>query len=94
MERYEHKPRDFVGIVDPHWIYIGVGKREDFDKIAVPLVNHGENDRGYVLTKTVEQHGVQVVFQFWIKSRTDEAFIADSRKIRDGLSADTLLDDI
>jgi hypothetical protein len=94
MERFEHRPTEFAGIVDGRLIYIGVGKREDFDKIAVPEIDHGENDRGHVLTKTVAENGVQVVFQYWILSRTNEALIADSRKIREGLSADTLLDDI
>lgn len=69
MKRFEHRPRDFVGIVD--LIFIGVGKGEDFDKIAIPEIDHGEDDRSHVLTKTVASDGVQVVFQYWIKSRTD-----------------------
>jgi hypothetical protein len=80
MERFEHRPQDFVGIADGHLIYIGVGKREDFDKIAAPLIDHGENERGHVLSKTVKGDGVQVVFQYWLKSLTTDAVIADHKR--------------
>jgi hypothetical protein len=81
-ERFEYRPTNFVGIADGRSIFIGVGKREDFDKIAVPKIDHGENDHGHVLTKTVEGDGVQVVFQFWLKSLTADAMIADLKKKR------------
>jgi hypothetical protein len=52
-ERLEHRPRDFVRVVDSHLVLIGVAKREDFDKIAVPVIDHGADDSGHVLAKMV-----------------------------------------
>ena len=78
-ERFEPRSQDFILVTDGHFIYIGIGKQEDFDKIAVPMVDHGENDRGHVLAKTVVGGGVQVVFQYWLKSVTTDALIADKR---------------
>ena len=87
-ERLEHRPRDFVRVVDSHLILIGVAKREDFDKIAVPVIDHRADESGHVLTKMVESggSGVQIVFQYWLLSRTDTALalIADSKKEREG----------
>jgi hypothetical protein len=70
-EHLEHRLRDFIGVIDSHLILIGVAKREDFDKIAVPVIDHGADDCGHVLTKMVESggSGVQVVFQYWLLSR-------------------------
>jgi hypothetical protein len=56
-ERFEHRPRDFIGVIDSHLILIGVAKREDFDKIAVPVIDHGADECGHVLTKMVESGG-------------------------------------
>jgi hypothetical protein len=52
-----------------------VERREDFDRIAVPMVDNGENDVGHVLVKTVEENGVRVIFQYWLKSLTAEAYL-------------------
>lgn len=82
FERFRHEPADFVGVMDPRLIYVGVKRREDFDRIGTPAHDHGENDRGHVLTKVVEQDGVRVVFQYWLKTLTVEAIIAD-RKARE-----------
>jgi hypothetical protein len=81
-ERLEHRPRDFVRVVDSHLILIGVAKREDFDKIAVPGIDHGADDSGHVLTKMVESggSGVQVVFQYWLLPRTDAAVITGMQR--------------
>lgn len=81
MERFESKPFDFVSIACPTMVYIGVEKREDFDKIAAPCHDRGPNDSGHVLTKQVggfKPGEVTVVFQHWIKQKTVEALIADS----------------
>ena len=81
MERFEFKPSDFVSVASPTIVYIGVEKREDFDKIAAPRQDHGPNDDGHVLTKQVggfKSGEVTVVFQHWIKQKTVEALIADS----------------
>jgi hypothetical protein len=81
-ERFEHRPQVFVGVVGPHVIYVGIADRAQFDKIAAPCSDHGENDDGHVLVKSVQGYGVMVVFQYWLKSKTNEAFIADHRKRR------------
>jgi hypothetical protein len=45
------------------------------------IVLHGlaadsvENENGHVLLKTVEQDGTRVIFQYWLKSLTAEAYI-------------------
>lgn len=78
--RFESKPSDFVGIAGPTLVYIGVAKREDFDKIAVPCHDHGEDDGGHVLTKQVgdfKASEVTVIFQHWLKQKTTAAMLAD-----------------
>lgn len=41
--------------------------RRRFDEIARPATDHGENhDGSHVLSKTVEQDEVRVIFQFWV----------------------------
>ncbi len=41
---------------------------------------------GHVLTKSIEQNGVAVVFQFWLKSETEAALFArlDAERARTG----------
>lgn len=78
--RFESKPSDFVGIAGPTLVYIGVARREDFDKIAVPCVDNGLTEQGHVLTKTIgrfQAKEVTVVFQHWLKQKTLQAMIAD-----------------
>jgi hypothetical protein len=61
---------DFVGVTTRSYIFVGVGSRDEFDKIKRPFEDRGENEEGnHVLVKTVEQDGVHVVFQHWIKHR-------------------------
>lgn len=72
---FVHNPQTFVGVSHPNFIYVGVGSRDDFDRIGVPAIDHGENDVGHVLTKSVEENGVRVIFQFWLKSLTAEAYL-------------------
>jgi hypothetical protein len=85
MERFESKPIEFVSVATPTTVYVGIAKREDFDRIAAPCTDHGENDNGHVLTKKVGGFGadeVTVVFQHWIKQRTLEAWVADTEAQR------------
>lgn len=84
-ERFEHRPLDFVGIVSPRVVFIGVGDRAKFDMIDLPLIDHGENENGHCLTKSIQAPdltGALVVFQYWIKSRTTEALMADLARER------------
>lgn len=75
---FEHKPIKFVGTHLRDIIFVGVDDREAFDRIAVPVHDHGWNEEGHVLTKTVEQDlgtaKVRVIFQYWIKSLTTDAW--------------------
>lgn len=64
---------DFIGVVDERTVFVGIADREAFDKIALPVFDDGENENGHVLTKTVGTFGsgeVTVVFQYWLKSRS------------------------
>ncbi|SDG59755.1 hypothetical protein SAMN05216338_1001856 [Bradyrhizobium sp. Rc2d] len=61
---------DFVGVVTPTLIYVGVSSREEFDKILLPALDHGENDKGnHVISKSIKQGETQVIFQHWVKFR-------------------------
>jgi hypothetical protein len=78
--RFESKPCDFVGIAGSTLVYVGVGKREDFDKIALPCSDTGESHQGHVLTKTLggfRSSEVTIVFQHWLKQKTLEATLSD-----------------
>lgn len=60
---------DFVAVALPAVVYIGVASRAAFDKLDRPAIDHGEKPNGeHVITKTVEQDGVLVIFQHWVKS--------------------------
>lgn len=85
VERFEHRPMDFIGVALPTIIYVGIASREKFDKIAAPLQDHGENENGHVLIKTVgnmREDEVTVIFQHWIKSLTSKAMLEDRAKTR------------
>lgn len=58
--------RDFIGVSTPRWIYIGISDRAAFDRIDRPL-DHAEQAGTQVLTKTVEQDEVSVIFQHWLE---------------------------
>lgn len=79
-DRFEHDPQEFVEVADPKLIYVGLDSRTAFDLIARPCTDHCENEKGHVLFKTVEQAGVRVVFQYWLKSLTIEAITEDGRR--------------
>lgn len=59
--------RNFVGIPTGRTIYIGVADREEFDIIDRPMTDHSASGGNNVLTKSVEQDSVMVVFQHWIE---------------------------
>ncbi|QOZ25326.1 hypothetical protein [Bradyrhizobium sp. CCBAU 51753] len=80
----ESKPDfDFVGVYPGGTlIYVLMRKRDEFDLIALPVKDHGENDNGHVLSKTLCDGSMHIVFQFWLKERTIETIRADQDKIR------------
>jgi hypothetical protein len=56
-DQFVHNPQTFVGVAHSNFIYVGIERREDFDRIARPVEDNGENDVGHVLIKTVQQDG-------------------------------------
>lgn len=61
---------NFIGVASETLVYVGVADRAAFDRIGVPVRDHGENENGHVLSKTVGNFGrdeVTVIFQHWLK---------------------------
>lgn len=80
MERLQpaSNERDFVGVYPGGTlIYVLMKRRDEFDMIALPVRDSGENDNGHVLSKSLDQGGLCIVFQYWLKVRTIEAIRAD-----------------
>lgn len=77
--RFEHRPLQFVSVVAPNLIYVGIEKREDFDRISAPCTDSGENKNGHVLSKSGGGENGQpyVIFQYWLKSLTYDAIRSD-----------------
>lgn len=57
--------QNWVQVLGPTAIYVGIVDREEFDKIALPVRDAGANGGNKVLVKSMEQDGVMVVFQHW-----------------------------
>lgn len=69
---------DYVGVYPGGTlVYILMKNREEFDFLALPVTDHGEDNNGHVLSKSLAADGVHVVFQYWLKSRTYAALSAD-----------------
>lgn len=80
IERFRYDPIIFVGVTcEGRLIFVGVKSREDFDAIDLPLTDCGENERGHVLAKSIDNGTVRIIFQHWLKSLTVEAMMADRR---------------
>jgi len=73
---------DYIAIGDGKLICILIAKRDEFDRIALPATDNGENDNGHVITKSLDKGGVYIVFQHWLKERTIEAIAEDNEKRR------------
>lgn len=57
---------NWLMVATPTTVYCGIASREDFDRIALPVQDHGPGRP--VLTKTATHEArlsVQVVFQHW-----------------------------
>lgn len=85
-ERLEHDPTTFVGVMpDGSLVYVGLASRADFDRIDLPARDHGETADGHLLSKRAGDYRtgeVTVVFQYWLKSKTLEALLADAEHRR------------
>ena len=77
---------NYVAVGDGKLIYILIASRDEFDRIALPAIDNGENDNGHVITKSLDQGGLYIVFQHWLKERTIEAIREDNEKQRASLN--------
>lgn len=58
---------NWVSVLMPDYVYVGIVKREEFDRLALPVTDHGvTNPDRLVLTKTArDPSGCTIVFQHW-----------------------------
>lgn len=63
---------DWVSVLTPRLVYVGIADRSEFDRIAAPVRDDGADGGPKVLVKSVEEHGVQVVFQHWYGPKPSE----------------------
>lgn len=82
--RLVHQPHDFVSVAtdDGKLIYIGLKDRAEFDRIALPCTDHGEKETGHLLSKSLDTDSVWIIFQYWLKSETTEAFLERRQRER------------
>lgn len=74
------RPLEFVAVSEPRLVYVGVADREAFDKLDLPLVDHGESEKsGHVLSKSCDDGRVRIVFQYWLKN---VALPSEERRLR------------
>lgn len=52
-ERFEYRPLEYVIVLEPTLICVGIVRREDFDRIDARLGDSGEQPHGNLLTKVV-----------------------------------------
>lgn len=77
----------FVGVANTErssYVYVGCPDRAEFDKIKAEAKDHGRNEHGdHVITKSVEQGSVVVIFQHWISREPVDSYIARKRAERE-----------
>lgn len=58
---------NWASVMTPDYVYVGIVKRDEFDRIALPATDHGAaNPDRPLLTKTArDPSGCTVVFQHW-----------------------------
>jgi hypothetical protein len=68
LSEQEHDYVDVHG--DGRIVYVLVAKREKFDEIPLPAVEHDNRaeNRSHLLTKTLDSTELKVVFQHWLDS--------------------------
>lgn len=70
----------YVGVANTErnsYVYVGCPDRAEFDKIKAEARDHGRDEHGdHVITKSVEQGPVVVIFQHWISREPVDSFIA------------------
>lgn len=72
---------NFVSVNHPNMVTALIAKRAEFDKIALPAIDHGQtNPNRPLLTKTA-YHGnggeLTVVFEHWYGLMPSEALVAE-----------------
>jgi hypothetical protein len=61
-----HKNGNWVSVMTPTYVVVGIAERAEFDRIELPVTNHGGHVGRAVLTKTArDAGGLTVVFQHW-----------------------------
>lgn len=58
--------RHYVGIPHPTLVYVLLDDKAEFDRIGLAETDHGKNDKGHVLSKSLKADGMMVVFQHWL----------------------------
>lgn len=57
----------WASVVSPHVVYVGITSRAEFDKLALPSLDHRTlTSPRAVLVKSIEADGVTVAFQHWL----------------------------
>jgi len=56
---------NFVAITFPRFVYVGIARREEFDRLDLPVSDCAANGGNPVLVKSMVDAGVTVVFQHW-----------------------------
>ena len=70
-----------MNIATPTLAYVLIDDRAEFDKLDRPMIDHGESNGQHVLIKNVEQEGVRVIFQHWLKFDLDKQLAARRAKM-------------
>ncbi len=64
--------QNHIGVHSGSLVYVLMASKEDFDSITRPLTDHSISEmRTPVLTKSVIQEGVTVIFQYWIENKKE-----------------------
>ncbi|MCR4302434.1 MAG: hypothetical protein NUV51_12590 [Sulfuricaulis sp.] len=65
----DQEKRNWAYVATPRQIHVGMVSRAEFNRIALPEVDHRKLlPPESLLSKTVTGSGVTVVFQFWINA--------------------------
>jgi len=56
---------NWVSVMTPNYIYVGIAKREDFDRIGLPVGSTGSADKPVLCKTAQDANGCTVVFQHW-----------------------------
>lgn len=78
---------NFVAVALPRFVYVGIAKREEFDRLDLPVSDCQESGGNPVLVKSMVDAGVTVVFQHWYGPTTTEHVDQAEQKVNTMLEA-------